>query len=156
MVETKKELPIKAVIGILVGVFGFLFTSIYNGMDMLNAITISAFLAIMGFFYAWFGIQQVSITQVAKFLTDILSIVADKSKEIPAKMLEIELTIKKYLEVLNSSWNALNENGKNALRTASDVISAASGLPGTIGAVAKTAKAALDSLQSNPTPPPAK
>jgi homoserine dehydrogenase len=145
--ETKKELSIKSVLGILVGTFSFLFTSIANGMNTYNAIIISAVIAGAGFLFAWFGLQQISIVQLGKMLTDVLTILSDKTKDAQAKMLEIELTIKKELEILNLSWNALNSDGQSALKTVTEVVCAATNLPGQLGAVAKVAATALESLK---------
>jgi hypothetical protein len=158
MVETKRDLTIKEVLGILTGTFGFLFTTIAKGVAPLDAAIIACIIAALGFLYAWFGVKQVSITQLGDVLLSILKIAADKTKDIASKMLEIEVLIKKEMEVLNLSWETLNESADGSLKTTADVAKAvadvAAALPGKIGDVAKTAAMVISQLTATPTPTP--
>ncbi len=122
-------------------------------MDPVKASIISAIVAGLGFLFAWFGIQQVSITQLGSVLTSVLKILADKSKNAQEKMLEIEVLLKKECELLNISWAQLNCEGDTALKSVTEVVNIAATLPGKLGEVANVAATALNALQP-PTEPP--
>ena len=137
----KTQFTLKELCGIVITTFSALFgTYFFSGSFTITSAISAAVVTVFAIIWSVLGVPTAKVSDVVALLTRYITILSNPAKTLAEKHLEIELNIKKDLEIYNAAWVAVNESADPAATAAK----ATAAITSTATVVQKIANAVAD------------